>query len=95
MTQQKALILESAHGQFVVGHRDVPKISPTDLLIKIHSVALNPVDWKIQKYAFAVTEYPAVIGMDAAGTVEAIGEEAQGLGFAVGDKVYVGGQFRL
>ena len=59
----------------------------SELLVKIHATALNPVDWKIREYAYFITEYPAVLGTDSAGTVEEVGEGVTG--FAKGDKVCV------
>lgn len=73
-TQQKALILPTKQGEFVVGAIDIPTPGPGHLLVKIHSSGLNPVDWKIQKYGRLVETYPAVLGTDIAGVVEAVGE---------------------
>jgi len=60
-------------------------------LVKIHSTALNPVDWKIQKYGIIVTHYPAVLGTDASGTIESVGEKVQI--FSAGDNVFFQGLF--
>ena len=74
MAEQKALFLEAAQGEFRVRQTSIPKPGPGELLVKIHATALNPVDWKIRAYNFFITEYPAVLGTDSAGTVEAVGE---------------------
>ena len=42
------------------------------MLIKNHAIATNPADKLIQQTGFFVQEYPAVIGFDVAGTVEAV-----------------------
>jgi NADPH:quinone reductase-like Zn-dependent oxidoreductase len=47
---------------------------------------LNPIDWMIHQYGIFVTEFPAVIGYDAAGVIEDVGAEVSG--YAKGDKVY-------
>jgi NADPH:quinone reductase-like Zn-dependent oxidoreductase len=47
--------------------------------------ALNPVDWKVQKLAYFVTDYPAVIGSDSSGEVVEVGEGVTN--FAKGDRV--------
>ena len=76
MGQQKALLLDKVKGEFVVGTRAIPKVVPGHVVVKIHSTALNPVDWKVREYGFEafVKEYPAVLGSDAAGTIEEVGE---------------------
>ena len=86
MSDQKALFLLEAGGQWSVQPKPIQKPAPGELLVKVHATALNPVDWKIlQDYAFLIAEYPAVLGSDSAGTVEEIGEGVTG--FAKGDKV--------
>lgn len=83
--QQKALFLESQFGDFVVRDTSVPKPGLKQLLIKVKATALNPLDWKMQKYGKYVSEYPAVLGLDIAGEVAALGEGVTK--FQVGDKV--------
>ncbi|KZP32282.1 GroES-like protein [Athelia psychrophila] len=73
-SQQKALFLTSRLGDFAVRTTDILVPGPGELLIKNGASALNPVDWKIQKHGFAVEHFPSIIGMDLAGTVEAVGE---------------------
>lgn len=86
-TQQKALLLQTKQGEFVVGTRPVPKPAPGEILVKNEYVALNPADWKIRELGFMIQTYPAVLGIDASGTVEAVGEGVDK--FKLGDKVYV------
>lgn len=85
ITTQTALLLLAKQGKFAVVPRPVPKPGTGEILIKILAAGLNPVDWKIQQYGFAVEEYPAVIGQDIAGVVEEIGQGVTT--FARGDKV--------
>ncbi|TBU40552.1 GroES-like protein [Dichomitus squalens] len=73
-TKQKALFLLEKHGQFAVRDRDVPTPKPGELLIKNETSSLNPIDWKTQDFGMFVTNYPAVIGSEGAGTIEAVGE---------------------
>ncbi|KAG6827872.1 hypothetical protein H0H92_010141 [Tricholoma furcatifolium] len=82
---QKALVLDSKFGQFTLRERDVPKPGSGQLLVRIEAAALNPVDWKIQKYGIFIEEYPAIIGTDIAGVVEQIGDGVTG--YAKGDRV--------
>ncbi|GBE88083.1 hypothetical protein SCP_1203120 [Sparassis crispa] len=90
-SQQKALLLQSKQGAFAIGTIDIPAPGAGELLVKIESTALNPVEWKIQAYGILVTEYPAVLGFDAAGLVTGIGEGVSG--FAIGDRVFSRGLF--
>ncbi|KIJ60387.1 hypothetical protein HYDPIDRAFT_170285 [Hydnomerulius pinastri MD-312] len=89
--QQKALFLQSKQGKFAVGQRNIPKPGQGQLLVKIHSTALNPVDYKIQETGIFVENYPAVLGSDIAGTVEEVGEGVHN--FSKGDKVFAHGSF--
>ncbi|EJF64036.1 GroES-like protein [Dichomitus squalens LYAD-421 SS1] len=83
--QQKALVLQEKGGQFALINREVPTPTRGSLLIKNESVGLNPVDWKIQQLGLFLQEYPAVIGLEAAGTVHAVGEGVTD--FEKGDRV--------
>ena len=86
-TEQKALLLPAKFADFVVGPKSIPKPGPGELLVKVHSTSLNPVDWKIHKYGFLVENFPAVLGIDLAGDVEEVGEGVTT--FVKGDRVYV------
>jgi len=83
--QQKALFLQSKQGQFAVGSRSIPKPGRGELLVKIYSAALNPVDYKIQESGIFVETYPAILGVDIAGIVDEVGEGIRT--FVKGDKV--------
>ncbi|KAL7278949.1 hypothetical protein ACG7TL_006781 [Trametes sanguinea] len=84
-TQQKALFLQTKHGEFTVATRPVPKPGPGELLVKNEATGLNPVDWKIQAFGLFIEKYPAILGMDAAGVVEAVGDGVTR--FKAGDQV--------
>jgi NADPH:quinone reductase-like Zn-dependent oxidoreductase len=66
----------------------VPAPGPGEVLVRIAAAGLNPLDTKIAlgQAAHARVETPAVLGLDAAGTVAATGPGV--LGFAVGDEVF-------
>ncbi|XHS32371.1 zinc-binding alcohol dehydrogenase family protein [Pseudoxanthomonas sp. UC29_72] len=64
-----------------------PVPGPRDLLVKVHAVSVNPVDTKVRHRA-QVTE-PRVLGWDAVGTVEAVGEAVTL--FKPGEVVYYAG----
>lgn len=62
-----------------------------DLLVKIAAVSVNPVDFKIRQNSAkdTVLTSPKIIGWDAVGMVEAVGEDVSL--FNVGDEVYYAG----
>lgn len=84
-TQQKALVIPQPHAPFALTTVDVPKPEAGEVLVRIGAVALNPIEWKIQLYNFIVTEYPAIVGSDIAGTVVQLGSGVTNL--AVGDRM--------
>lgn len=87
---QKALYLQSKQGSFeIVENVDIPKPGAGQLLVRIQASGLNPVDWKIQKYGAWIENYPAILGSDIAGVVEALGDDVSG--FATGDRVFFQG----
>lgn len=90
MSAQKALFLVDPAGTLAVREYPVPTPGPGEILVEIHAAALNPVDWKMEESKL-VKAYPAVIGIDAAGIVHALGEGVTGL--VVGDKVLHQGFF--
>jgi NADPH2:quinone reductase len=72
---------------------ETPKPVPGahDLLVKIDAISVNPVDFKIRQNSAkdTVLETPKIIGWDAVGIVQAIGEKVRL--FEVGDPVYYAG----
>jgi len=83
--QQKALFLAKKQGDFELGSRSIPSPGAGQLLVKIQSAALNPVDYKIKDTGMTVTHYPAILGTDIAGIVEELGEGVNN--FRKGDRV--------
>lgn len=66
-----------------------PKASGKDILVKVEAVSVNPVDTKIRKGVSPENGQIKVLGWDAAGVVEAVGEDVSL--FKVGDKVWYAG----
>lgn len=66
--------------------RPVPGVG--EVLVRIHASGVNPLDTKIRagQAEHARQPLPAVLGMDLAGVVEAVGDDAAP--FQVGDAVY-------
>ncbi|KIK41720.1 hypothetical protein CY34DRAFT_12858 [Suillus luteus UH-Slu-Lm8-n1] len=89
--QQKALFLLQKQGDFEIGTRSIPSPGAGQLLVKVQSAALNPVDYKIKETGGFITHYPAVLGADIAGIVEEVGEGVEN--FRKGDRVLAHGNF--
>jgi zinc-binding alcohol dehydrogenase family protein len=70
---------------------DLPKpiAEGHDILIAIKAVSVNPVDTKVRAQKDTVEETPRVLGWDAAGVVEAVGDNVTL--FKAGDEVYYAG----
>ncbi|KAJ3401150.1 hypothetical protein HDU80_006281 [Chytriomyces hyalinus] len=68
----------------------VPTISDDEVLVRIDSAGLNPVDWKITKYGVFVDTFPTVLGSDGAGVVTQVGQAVGS--HKVGDRVFFQGQ---
>lgn len=66
---------------------ETPQPSARDILVKIQSISVNPVDTK--QRITPVEDAPRVLGFDAVGTVEAVGSEVEL--FEVGDRVFYAG----
>ncbi|KIK44781.1 hypothetical protein CY34DRAFT_599256 [Suillus luteus UH-Slu-Lm8-n1] len=87
MSTQQALWLPGIGQEFVVGIKEIDAPGSGELRVRIISSGLNPLDWKIQERGFIfVKSYPAVIGEEAAGIVEAVGEGVTD--FKEGDRVF-------
>lgn len=65
----------------------VPAPGPTDVLVAVEAVVVDPVDTFVRSGAYSTpTPFPFVIGRDLVGTVAARGEGAAG--FVAGDRVW-------
>jgi NADPH:quinone reductase-like Zn-dependent oxidoreductase len=70
-----------------VGELPVPAPGPTDVLVAVEAVVVDPVDTLVRSGAFPTpTPFPFVIGRDLVGTVAAAGPGAAG--FAAGERVW-------
>ncbi|KAI0671365.1 GroES-like protein [Trametes maxima] len=91
---QKALLLHAEGGKYSVGVAPIPRPGPKDVLVKVISAALNPIDWKITIPPFStalIPEYPFITGTDGAGVVVKVGEEV--FDRKEGDKIVFQGWF--
>jgi NADPH2:quinone reductase len=76
---------------FIEFETEEPSPSGFDLLVKIEAISVNPVDFKIRQNAAkdTILDTPKIIGWDAVGTVEAVGDKTSL--FKVGDQVFYAG----
>ncbi|MBT8360750.1 MAG: zinc-binding alcohol dehydrogenase family protein [Desulfobacterales bacterium] len=72
-------------GAFIMIEQPIPELGAQDLLVRVVAVGMNPVDTKFRKRM----EGDKVLGWDAFGIVEKIGEGVKG--FKAGDKVFYAG----
>lgn len=90
MTTHKAYRLHTYGGpeSIQLDEIPVPAAGPSQVLVAVSAVAINPFDWKIRE-GFVKDEMPLplpyVLGVDFSGTVAALGEGASR--FKVGDRV--------
>ncbi|KAI0649502.1 GroES-like protein [Trametes meyenii] len=73
---QKALVLHKESTPYVIEERPVSQPGPGDVLVKIFSCALNPVDWSMTEPPASrvlIPSFPFVPGLDAAGVVIGVG----------------------
>ncbi|MEM1108341.1 MAG: zinc-dependent alcohol dehydrogenase family protein [Planctomycetota bacterium] len=87
----KAMLLKSygPDSVFEAVEVDTPQAKAGEVLVKIAASSVNTVDTMIRTMGSDLSlspETPAILGMDFAGTVEAVGEDVEG--YAVGDEVY-------
>ncbi|MEV5176567.1 zinc-dependent alcohol dehydrogenase family protein [Streptomyces flaveolus] len=84
----RAVVLEQFGSPLTLSERTTPVAGPGQVLVRVAASGVNPLDTKIRagKAAHARSRLPAVLGLDMAGVVEAVGPEVTG--FAPGDEVY-------
>jgi NADPH:quinone reductase-like Zn-dependent oxidoreductase len=84
----RALHVPAAGAQPELGDLPAPIAAAGTVLIKVKAAGLNPIDLGIASGMLAGMlphEYPLVLGRDAAGVVEAVGDGVEGV--SVGDEV--------
>ncbi len=90
MNNMRALVLREYGGPSTtaVSSMPVPRPGPNQVVVRVQAAGLNGLDWKVRegfvRNAFPLA-LPAVLGIELAGIVEALGTEVTG--FAIGDSV--------
>jgi NADPH:quinone reductase-like Zn-dependent oxidoreductase len=87
----KALILKRYGGLDQVAFVDIPRpaLKPDEILVQVHAVGLNPIDYMIPKGTFKPMlkfQLPATLGSDLAGVVVEVGSRVTR--FKPGDAVF-------
>lgn len=88
----KTMILEGygPKATFTPAQRDTPEVGAGQVLVKVAATSVNTVDTMIrqlgQEQLPLSPDLPAILGMDFAGTIEAVGESVTK--FHIGDEVY-------
>ena len=84
----QAAIAEAPGAPFRIATVARPEPKPGEVLVRIAASGVNPLDTKIRAAAAPHARHPlpAILGLDMAGTVEAVGEGVTR--FRVGDEVY-------
>ncbi|WP_278237188.1 quinone oxidoreductase [Isoptericola sp. AK164] len=82
----RAVVARAAGGPEVLEYteRPDPTPGPDDLLVRVAAAGVNFIDTYRRSGAYPM-EFPHVVGVEGAGTVEAVGDHV--VGFAVGDRV--------
>jgi NADPH2:quinone reductase len=91
----KAIRVHEFGGPEVMKLEEVPDLTagPGQVVVSVQAVGVNPVDSYIRTGTYYLKPpLPYTPGMDAAGTVEAVGEGVESV--EVGERVYVGGTLR-
>lgn len=71
------------------GELNKPEIGESDVLVKVYSASVNPLDLKIQDGSLKVLlpyKFPIILGNDFSGVIEKTGKNVKN--FKIGDKVY-------
>ncbi|KAI9771425.1 MAG: hypothetical protein M1840_002045 [Geoglossum simile] len=82
----KGIVLTAAGAPLVfVDTLDKPVPGPGQILVRSIAAAMNPVDPMMQSTGILIPAFPTVLGCDASGIVEEVGQGVEG--FRVGDRV--------
>ncbi|KAH6714258.1 quinone reductase [Leptodontidium sp. MPI-SDFR-AT-0119] len=102
-TNHAAYLVGAKSHPLEVKEAPYPSVEANTVIVRNYAVAINPIDWKLQTYAFLPLNYPTILGSDAAGVVVQVGSgvtnvvEGQRVigycvGTGIGDSRYAGFQ---
>lgn len=88
MFDNHAAWMNAKHASLKVGSAPYTPSRAGQILVRNHAVAINPVDWVVQRtgnLTFPYIKYPWILGADSAGEIAEVGEGVSR--FKVGDRV--------
>ena len=83
--QHKALLLPSVGAELVIQNIDAREPETCEVLVRVETAALNPLDWKMQEFGIYLTQFPAALGCDACGVIVQVGPDV--MSRSIGDRV--------
>jgi NADPH:quinone reductase len=89
----KALLLQDKNKWTEMKVEEIEKPLPNkgEVVVEVHAVGLNPVDYKTTTNGNPHWTYPHILGLDVAGTIDAVGEGV--VDWKKGDRVVYHGDF--
>ncbi|MED3969050.1 zinc-binding dehydrogenase [Priestia megaterium] len=89
----KALLLQDKNKWTEMKVEEIEKPLPNkgEVVVEVHAVGLNPVDYKTATNGNTHWTYPHILGLDVAGTIDAVGEGV--VDWKKGDRVVYHGDF--
>lgn len=87
-SEMTAAVVSAASGPFELVRASRPVAAAGEVLVRVHSSGVNPLDTKIRAGAAAHARHalPAILGIDLAGTIVAVSDGVTG--FGIGDDVF-------
>jgi len=87
----KAIVIEQYGGKEQLKEKEMDQPIPGDnqVIVKLHATSINPIDWKLREgylKAMIPFEFPIILGWDAAGVIEAVGNKVDQV--KPGDRVF-------
>jgi|SRR5450432_325005 NADPH:quinone reductase-like Zn-dependent oxidoreductase len=87
----KAMVIHKYGGPEELKYEDMPEpvINQDDVLIRVYSTSVNPIDWKVRqgmRKEGTQRSFPLILGWDVSGVIEKAGSGVTN--FKIGDEVY-------
>lgn len=74
-----AVWLDAIGQKLRIGPADIVRPGKREVMIRVHAVAMNPIDYVQQDTGLFLQTFPAILGFDAAGEVIEVGEDVPDL----------------